>query len=75
MKVHKKIVSKNTPYERTIWYNKNELCHREDGPAVMYKSKQKEWWKEWWLDGTRYSEEDYNHEMYKRNLNKLNEST
>lgn len=52
------------------WYINGER-HREDGPAIIYANGIKEWY----LDGRRYlTEEEHNQEMYKRNLNKLNET-
>lgn len=69
MKVTKKIVDKDTIWERTIWYDERGEIHREDGPAIIFKDGSKEWW---YLNGIRRSEEKYNQVMYKRNLKKLN---
>lgn len=48
-----------------IWRQYNEM-HRLDGPAVEYADGTKEWW----IDGKQYSEEDFNHIIEKKNLNK-----
>ena len=56
------------------WWNEGKK-HREDGPAVTYIKKDKSIDRvEWWLDGVEFSEEDFKHELSKRDLNKkLNE--
>jgi hypothetical protein len=41
--------------ECNIWY-KNHLCHREDGPAVMYGYKVPRL-DEWWVNGVEISNE------------------
>lgn len=65
MKVHKKIHN-----GFTMWYNEKEQLHREDGPAIESKGG----YKEWFLNGKNYSKEKHKTEVYKRNLEKLNES-
>lgn len=69
MKPTKKIQYKGTRDERTVWRNVHNLCHKEDGPAVIYKSGTKLWY----LEGDLYTEDEYKKELYRRNLNKLNE--
>ncbi len=49
------------------WW-KNGIRHREDGPAIIRADSVAQWF----LNGTEYSEEDYNHEIVKRNIKKLN---
>lgn len=44
--------------------------HREGGPSVERNNVAHHWH----LNGKEYTEEDYNHEMYKINLKKLNET-
>lgn len=44
--------------------------HREDGPAIVWGDGTKEWW----LDGKKYNENQYKKEVFKRNLEKLNET-
>jgi hypothetical protein len=38
----------------TIWY-KNDVYHREDGPAIEYWDGDREWW----LNGEKLSEEEF----------------
>ena len=61
-------------YGKEEWWNEGKK-HREDGPAVTYIKKDKSIDRvEWWLDGIEFSEEDFKHELSKRDLNKkLNE--
>ena len=47
------------------WYL-NGQKHRIGGPAV----EKSDGTKEWWIDGKQYSEEDFNHIIEKKNLNK-----
>lgn len=47
------------------WYKKGKQ-HRLDGPAVEHVDGKKEWW----IEGKEYSEEEFNHIIEKRNLNK-----
>lgn len=61
--------TKRTYNGRTVWVNKKNKYHREDGPAVVFFTGHKYWF----LDGKKYSEKQYKQEMYKRNLEKLNE--
>lgn len=53
MKVYKEIVEEGSPFERTHWFNEFDRLHREDGPAVEWKSGIKEWW----LDGKQHRED------------------
>lgn len=39
--------------------------HREDGPAVIYENGKKEYW----IHGVEYTEEEFHHEIGKRQLN------
>lgn len=45
------------------WWENDEK-HRIDGPAVTYGDGRKEWW----LNGVQIPEEDFAHELSKRNL-------
>jgi len=47
-----------------VWWV-NGVKHREDGPAIVYANGDKEWF----LNGKMYSEDDFKHEMQKRELN------
>lgn len=42
-----------------VWRNEKEELHREDGPAVVYPRGTKEWW----LNGIKYSKEEYKIKM------------
>lgn len=60
----------NNPAEIRIdgtkyWYNHGQK-HRIGGPAVEHVDGKKEWW----IEGKEYSEEEFNHIIEKRNLNK-----
>ena len=46
------------------WYQ-NDVLHREDGPACMYHDGTKRWW----LGGVKYTEEEFNHWLSKKQLN------
>ena len=46
------------------WYF-NGVLHREDGPAVEWLG---DLGKEWWLNGTWYTENSYWQELFKRGL-------
>ena len=53
------VCSPNTVY----WYSKtSELLNREDGPAIEYGDG----YKEWYLDGIKYSESAHKIEMLRR---------
>lgn len=45
------------------WY-KNNLLHREDGPAIEWEDGQQQWW----IEGVEYKEEEFNTYMKKKNL-------
>lgn len=44
MGLTKEIVDKGNWTERTEWRNEEDLIHKEDGPAVEWKSGEKEWY-------------------------------
>ena len=47
------------------WINGRK--HREDGPAIEYRDGNKSWY----LNGIKYSEEEYNQELIKLKLKRL----
>lgn len=54
-----------TSHGSKIWEKKGtSILHREDGPAI----ETVDGYKEWWLDGKRYSEKNHNKEIARRNL-------
>lgn len=55
---------KNTNQAGTQWL-KNGSLHREDGPAVVWRNGNKEWY----LEGQRLSEEEFNQWRMKQDLN------
>lgn len=72
MKVTKQIVDKGKWDERTVWTNKFDFYHREDGPAIIYHRTGNEYW---FLRGIWYeTEKDYKNALYGNNIKKLNES-
>jgi hypothetical protein len=44
------------------WY-KNGQLHRDNGPAVEYYGVTKYWYKEYWLEGKKYTKEQYNEKI------------
>lgn len=72
MKIQKKIYNKGEWNQITVWTNQSGEYHREDGPAVLRFAS---FTKEWWIEGKNFSNEDeFKKEIYKRNLQKLNET-
>lgn len=51
--------------ERIVWW-KDDLIHREDGPAIEYEDGSKKWF----LNGVEYTEEEFNQWLAKQELNK-----
>jgi len=51
-------------YGGDIWWELNDERHREEGPAVEYQDGKKAWY----LEGEKYTEEDWKQEMRKRKL-------
>jgi hypothetical protein len=49
------------------WWYFNGKRHREDGPAIEYPNGNKEWF----LNDTEYSEQDYYHEVAKIKLKRI----
>jgi hypothetical protein len=65
-----KNIEVNVESNRIAWY-KNELLHREDGPAVEYYDGHKEWWKNGLLhreDGPAVDYYDRHKEWWKNGL-------
>jgi len=64
----KKAIKKPTcciyPSGNKYWTLDNGTFHREDGPAIEYISGLKKWF----LNGKKYSEQDYYRELYKRGI-------
>ena len=52
-------------YNSVYWYRDN-LLHREDGPAIEGSSGEKQWF----LNGVEYSKEEFNQWLEKYQLNK-----
>ena len=46
------------------WYL-NDKFHREDGPAIEYINE----YKEWWLNGKEYTEEEYTMIQFTKGIN------
>ena len=58
----------NKEFSSRIEYrNENGQLHREDGPAIEYSSG----YKSWYLNGIRYTEDQYQHELAKIKLKRL----
>ena len=49
-------------------YCVNGKCHRTDGPAIEYSNGKKFWY----INGTQYTEDEYNTQIYLYNNNLLN---
>ena len=54
-------------YGTKRWYNSKREFHREDGPAVEYANG----YKVWYLNGKKYSQEEWLTKMRKIKLAKL----
>ncbi len=54
--------------DRIVYFNEDGLFHREDGPAVEYNNKTKEWY----LNGLFYrTEEKWKYEVTKIKLKRI----
>jgi hypothetical protein len=58
------------PLGNIIWLQHGKL-HRDDGPAVEDQDGSKEWW----INGIKLTEEQFNHELEKKVLNEKLHST
>lgn len=50
----------------SVWYLNGDL-HREDGPAIITKDG----YQEWWINGQRYTQQEFQNYLIKQNLNLL----
>ena len=51
----------------TYYYNKNNILHREDGPAIEFKRGRKGWF----LDGIEYTHEEYKKKMRRNKIKEI----
>lgn len=51
----------------TIRHYRNGLLHRENGPAIQAKTPSGR--DEWWVEGTKLTEQEFNQWLDKKNLN------
>jgi hypothetical protein len=52
-------------YGTKRWYNEEGKYHRIDGPAIEWSDG----YKEWWVNGVRYTEEEFNELVKMSNSN------